>query len=137
MDPQEVTGNYSYWAIDKTLGEPTITLSSGGGSMWQNHGCEPVPMAWGIEVDDAGAVHYQFVAGVGATYRLWVKPDGDCQLKCTPDTPCDQEQVGSHIPAPVDGKWDPNDYSIYTQATVDEHMFPGHSTILGERFKEE
>lgn len=126
-DVPPVQGYYQYKSGSDTYGIPQHDLIDGA-SKYQRHGCDPVSLVWGIEVDSMGAVYYAESAGVATQYRIWVNEGDDCTLHCFPGEFCDPSMDGSVVVTGAKGRWSPEDFLFRNDLDI-EHRF-----LFGERF---
>jgi hypothetical protein len=133
-----IHGEYRYDDFG-TPSAPIVNLQesdgTGGASKWQDHGCQPNDIEWGMEVVPEGpaAIHQEGVGGI--KLRVWRKMLRKCHYACTPGLICEPEREGEEIADSVANKWRASDLIIATEESFTTNSLPGRINILGERWK--
>jgi hypothetical protein len=134
--PSSLSGTYRYDNFG-TLGEPVVILAATEGiegeSRWQSHGCEAIPMNWGLRTE-GGQLYKRGESERGIGFVLYIEELAPCIRACTPGLVCDTEAVGEQV-RDAEPDWFGADLSYWTEVGIAEIGAPGSISIFGERWK--
>jgi hypothetical protein len=131
-----VMGEYRYDDFG-TPSEPIVALATAdgadGSSLWQDHGCEAVPMEWGLQ---GGGTSLEILeeSERGIRINLWYRRLEPCVTVCSPGIVCDEDEVGQQL-GELDDGWYGAEMVVVTEAVAEESELPGQISIYGERWK--
>ena len=131
-----IMGDYQYDDFG-TPSEPIVSLATAdgadGSSLWQDHGCEPVPMEWALQ-GSGGAVEVLEESERGIRINLWFRRLEPCVITCSPGIVCDEDEVGQQL-GELDDGWYGAEVIVVTESVAETSELPGQISIYGERWK--